>query len=205
MKSTPNDLDSIIKTTYSPVYDVIANHIKEEFKTSKGICIDVGAGPAPLSIALAKITMHNIYAMDISEEMCRIAKLNISKVNMENRIIPVEGDVQCIPFDDEFADLVISRGSMFFWKDLKSGFKEIYRILKPGGGAYIGGGFGNGRIKEKIKKQLNEKNKDSEYNFYKSPPKIDVDSLKMAVNMAGISDYTLINDDSGLWVIIHKV
>lgn len=205
MKSTPEDLDWIIKTAYSPVYPVIARHIKDKFKIYNGICIDVGAGPAPLSIALAKITKLKIYAMDISWEMCQIAEQNIQKEGLDDRIIPIEGNVQCIPFTDEYADLVISRGSMFFWKDLKGGFKEIYRVLKQGGSAYIGGGFGNGKMKEKIKNQLTDENRDTKENFYKSPPKIDIDSVELAVNMAGIKDYLMINDESGLWVIINKV
>ncbi len=39
---------------------------------------------------------------------------------------------------------------------------------------------------------------------YKSPPKIHVDTLEIAVLEAGIDNYLLINDESGLWVLFKK-
>jgi SAM-dependent methyltransferase len=60
---------------------------------------------------------------------------------MIDRVSGVLGDAQDLPFRDEYADLVVSRGSIFFWPDQLAGVKEAYRILKPGGVAYIGGGF----------------------------------------------------------------
>ena len=204
MESDPQNLDLTVEKIYSPTYPLIAGQITEKFRINNGICIDVGTGPAPLSIALAKITALKIYAMDISDEMCQIAEKNITAECLEDRIIPIRGDVSNMPFEDDFADLVVSRGSMFFWKDLSSGFKEIYRVLKPDGVGYIGGGYGSGKLKEKIKSEFKDKHRDSGKNFYKSPPKIDIDSLEVAVNKAEITDYLLINDDSGLWVLIRK-
>jgi SAM-dependent methyltransferase len=200
----PDNLYSMAKNEYSSAYPIIANEIIKKFQINKGICIDVGTGPAPLAIAIAKITNLKIYAMDISEEMCQIAGRNITVECLQDRIIPIHGDVSKMPFEDDFADIIISRGSMFFWKDLSSGFKEIYRVLKPGSGAYVGGGYGSRRVKEKIKGKFTNKSRDSGKNFYKSPPKIDIDTLELAVTSAGIEDYILINDDSGLWVTIRK-
>ena len=50
-------------------------------------------------------------------------------------------DAESMPFEDNFADLIVSRGSMFFWNDQTKVFKEIYRVLKPNGMAYIGCGL----------------------------------------------------------------
>lgn len=203
MKSDPNILDLMVENIYSPTYPLIASQITEKFQINKGICIDVGTGPAPLSIALAKITDLKIYAMDISEEMCQIAEQKINSECLENRIIPIRSNVNKMPFEDGFADLVVSRGSMFFWKDLSSGFEEIYRVLKPSGASYIGGGYGSGMLKEKIKREFKD-NRNSGKKLYKSPPKIDINTLEKAVNNAGIKNYILINDDSGLWVLFKK-
>jgi SAM-dependent methyltransferase len=49
-----------------------------------------------------------------------------------------------MPFPDNSVDLVVSRGSIFFWNDPVQGLKEVYRVLRPGGKAYIGGGAGSG-------------------------------------------------------------
>lgn len=201
MESDSHNLDLMVEKIYSPTYPFIASQITEKFGIKKGICIDVGTGPAPLAIAIAKITALKIYAMDISNKMFQIAEQNIASECFEDMIIPIKGDVSNMPFEDDFAELIISRGSMFFWKDLTSAFREIYRVLKPGGAGYIGGGFGSASLKKKVKKQFQTPG----YGSYKSPPKIDADALKIAVMNAGINDFTLIDDESGLWVLFKKI
>lgn len=190
----------LINGVHSPIYPLIAHQIRDKLKIREGIAIDVGAGPASLSIAMARITKLKIYAMDISPEMLQIAKESIESEGLENKIISVGGDVHRIPFPDSFADLVFSRGSMFFWKDLASAFREIYRVLKPGGAGYIGGGFGSAAVQKQVKNRFKHQSGGS----YKKPPKIQVDTLEIAVKKAGITNYILINDDSGLWVSFKK-
>ncbi|BDZ70318.1 class I SAM-dependent methyltransferase [Methanobacterium petrolearium] len=185
---------------HAPIYPLIANQITEKFKIKTGTAIDVGAGPASLSVAMARITQLKIYAMDISPEMIEIAAASVKKEGLTNRIKIRKGDVHQMPFPDEFADLIFSRGSMFFWKDLPTAFQEIYRVLKPGGAGYIGGGYGSAEVGKKIKKKFKNKNK----KFHKSSPKMNIDTLEKAVTKAKINDYILTNDDSGLWVLFKK-
>ncbi len=202
MKTDPNKMDELSKGAFAPIYPLIACQITEKTGINEGVCIDIGAGPASLSIALAKITDLKIYAMDISMDMYTLSAENIKLEGLNGKIIPIMGDVHHVPFADEFADLIISRGSLPFWKCPLIAFREINRVLKTGGMGYVGGGFGSRELKEKITKQLkNTQNNDE--NFYK-PPKIDIDILELAVRKAGIENYTLINDDSGLWVLILK-
>jgi len=47
-----------------------------------------------------------------------------------------------MPLPSESVDLVFSRGSIFFWDDPAQGLQEVYRVLRPGGEAMIGGGRG---------------------------------------------------------------
>ncbi len=201
MSNDSQSIDSmLIDGAHAPSYPLIANQITDKLGIKEGIAIDVGAGPGSLSIAMVRETQLKIYAMDIAPEMLRVAQESIAKEGLKNRITPIIGDVHQMPFQDEFSDLIFSRGSMFFWNDLCTGFREIYRVLKPGGGAYIGGGFGSAELRKKIKNKFKTENSTS----YKSPPKIQVDVLEIAVQKAGINDYLLTNDDSGLWVLFKK-
>jgi ubiquinone/menaquinone biosynthesis C-methylase UbiE len=207
MKTDPERMDFISKGTFAPIYPLIAKQIVEKFCVEEGVCIDVGAGPAPLSIALAKITDLKIYAMDISDDMCRKAQENIYEAGLYSRIIPLRGDVQNIPFKDNSVDLVVSRGSMPFWQDLASSFKEINRVLKHEGVGYVGGGFGSSKMKQKIEKTMNKNKRNKEIDLkerYNPPKKISPKDLENAIHKANISNYDVINDDSGLWVTIRK-
>ena len=154
MKTDPKKMDETSKTCFKEVYPLIADQIIERSRIKDGICIDIGSGPGSLAIAISKVTDLNIYSLDISEEMNQIAKKNIIEEELHHRIFPVNGDVHELPFPDDFADLIISRGSLFFWEDKETSFKEIYRVLKPDGWAYIGGGFGSKTLKNKKLWQL---------------------------------------------------
>ncbi len=45
----------------------------------------MGAGPASLSVAMARITQLEIYAMDLSPEMLEIAQTSIKKEGLEKQ------------------------------------------------------------------------------------------------------------------------
>jgi ubiquinone/menaquinone biosynthesis C-methylase UbiE len=171
----------------------------DKLKIREGVAIDAGTGPAALSIAMAKITNLKIYAMDISPEILGVAKESIEIEGLKDRIEPVMGDVHQMPFEDDFANLIFSRGSMFFWKDLTTAFKEIYRVLMPGGFGYVGGGFGSISVQKKVKDRIKKRGR-----FYKNSPKIHVADLETAVRDAGVLNHTIINDESGLWVLFKK-
>lgn len=125
-----------------PVYPLIAQQILDDYHITSGICIDIGTGPGYLGIELAKITSLEMYFLDINVETLNKAKNNVSGCGLENIVHFVKADVSHIPFKDDFADLIISRGSLWFWEDQVKGLQETYRILKPGGVAFIGGGLG---------------------------------------------------------------
>ena len=63
------------------------------------------------------------------------------EAGLTGRVRGIEGDADDLPLKDGFADLVVSRNSLFEWPDKLQGIKEAYRILKPGGVAYLGGGY----------------------------------------------------------------
>jgi len=126
---------------FAPVYPALAQQIVQDYGVTKGVCVDMGGGCGSLAMALAKITDLKVYVLDIDPAAVRLCGLLADEAGLRGRIIPVEGDAQDLPFRDGFADLVISRGSIFFWPDQLAGLREAYRVLKPGGVAYIGGGF----------------------------------------------------------------
>jgi ubiquinone/menaquinone biosynthesis C-methylase UbiE len=135
--------DTIARALFARVYPVIANQIKERTGITAGNALDIGAGGGYLSIALARITDLHITLLDKSAEMLSIAAKNIAAGGLQARLKPLRGDVHHIPLPDSSIDLAVSRGSLFFWRDQETAFKEIYRVLSPDGVAYIGGGLGN--------------------------------------------------------------
>ena len=201
---TAKSMDEIAKTVFAPIYPLIAGQIKEKFNVIDGNCIDIGSGPAALSIALARITNLQIHAMDASKHSFKIAENNIADQDFENRIAAVIGSAEKMPFEDSFADLIVSRGSIFFWDDLVKAFNEILRVLKPGGKTYIGGGFGSTELKEVIFKEMAKKNDSFSK---KGKGKLTPETIKQIKNAAGqsnIREYGITHGDAGFWIHITK-
>ena len=48
-----------------------------------------------------------------------------------------QGDVSRLPYTDASFDLVTAFETVYFWPDLAQNFREVYRVLKPGGIFFI--------------------------------------------------------------------
>lgn len=195
--------DKIAREVFPPVYVAIAEQIKERTGITEGVCLDVGAGGGYLSIALAPITNLRIYLLDNSREMLDIAMRNIITDGLEARISILSGDAHKIPVNDESISLVVSRGSVFFWKNKVQAFNEIYRVLVPGGKAYIGGGLGTPKIAQQVKARMNK----IDNNWPGRRGKNGDNSQKIcseALRKSRIADWTIKKSDTGLWIEIWK-
>jgi ubiquinone/menaquinone biosynthesis C-methylase UbiE len=198
--------DEFTRTTFAGIYPVIADQILERTGITHGTCLDLGSGPAPLAIALASLSNLQVTALDSSPEMFALAKKNIRDRCMEHAVIPVLGDVHAIPAPDAIFCLVVSRGSYHFWEDLPAAFREIHRVLKPGGMAYIGGGYGSARIRDEVLagrrgRGIVDDPADPVRTRFR---KFRAGEIEAAIESAGIMDYRIINDDSGFWMVIKK-
>ncbi len=192
--------NEIAQTVFFPIYPVIADQILRKCGIDRGTCLDVGSGPGHLAIALATLSDLRVYALDNSRPMQEIAGKNIAKYGMEKRVVPVFGDVHTIPFDDASLDLVVSRGSFFFWRNLSQGFLECRRVLRPGGMAYIGGGFGNTRLRDEIVTTMRGRDpswEEKRKGWYRN---CSPDIVRSALAAVGIVDYRIVEDDSGYWI-----
>lgn len=201
--------DSIARTVFAPVYPVIAAQIIAHTGITGGVCLDIGCGSGYLGAALAKTTGLFVYFLDVSSEMLAVVRRTITENGLENRADILQGDVSAIALPDDSVDLAVSRGSIFFWKDLVAAFREIDRVLAPGGQAYIGGGFGTKELKEGIERKMALKQEEGDENFRKRVTKNLGDGTRerfsSAVTAAGITSCTILqNEDIGLWLVMQK-
>ena len=97
--------------------------------------LDVGCGSGWLSRRLGGLVPEGrVVGMDISDEMVRIARRN--SVDHENLLF-VTGEVGEIPWEPNFFTHAVSVESAYYWPDPGAGLKEVHRVLRPNGSAWI--------------------------------------------------------------------
>jgi ubiquinone/menaquinone biosynthesis C-methylase UbiE len=97
--------------------------------------LDVGCGAGWLCRMLAsELRESKVVGLDVSDEMierARAASANFASLSF------LVGGVDQIPSEDDVFTKVISVESSYYWPDPARGIQEIFRVLAPGGSAWI--------------------------------------------------------------------
>lgn len=194
--------DNVMNSLFRDIYPVIAQQALAITGVCSGFCIDLGGGPGMLGISVALHSGLHVAIVDPLEECLVLAEGNITRHALSGRVTTRKGAAEALPISDGEADLVVSRGSIYFWESQGKGLREVYRVLKPGGWAYIGGGFGNRALREKI---FAEKAKDDKWisgvtERGRNNAPDDFRALLSDVDIAG----EVRSDESGTWIVFQK-
>ena len=131
-------------------------------RPQKGFWIDLGAGKGQVAIPLIEKTGNPVIILDPNAEAMSTGLETAREKGLENKLFAVVGVAEDLPFPDNSVDFVASRGSIFFWDDPAKGLREVYRVLRPGCKAYIGGGAGSGYPDEAAKALIDQRKKKME-------------------------------------------
>jgi ubiquinone/menaquinone biosynthesis C-methylase UbiE len=132
----PKAAEAYDRISRMPPFKLIRRSFVKKLKKYdiKGTITDIGCGPGYLLQVIAKEMPENILVgVDISEEMVERAKANLAAMGYGERIEFKQGSADHLPFGDGTQDFIVSTLSLHHWDEPQSAFKEIYRVLKPGG------------------------------------------------------------------------
>jgi len=195
-----------MKEIWQKIYPLLAQQIIEDYQIKEGRCVEIGSGDGKLGLELAKRTVLHVYMVDINGDVLKKAFTNAFSSGLSDRVSLIRANVEQLPLVDNFADLVISRGSIFFWNDKPRGLREIYRILKADGVAFVGGGVSR-YVSEEERREfvcartsgLKDEQSRREWERLRSP-----EYFRQILQQAGISGFKLVLVPPGLWVEIVK-
>jgi SAM-dependent methyltransferase len=209
----PENFSPITSSILQPVYGPLAEQIVSDFDLAKakGVGIDLGSGPGDLIVELCRRTLylHWINA-DINPRFFPGFIQKASASGFESRVSAIYADAQKLPFRDDYAQIVVSRGSFQFWKDQTEAFKEIYRVLKPGGVAFVGRGFSE-NLPVEVARKIRDGQDKRKINLNYSPADT-AKKLKSIMKSLSIEDYKIRIPKSagsapinyGIWLEFHK-
>ncbi len=185
------------------IYEYLAQQVIQDYGITEGRCLDIGAGAGPMGLEIGLRSNFQIYLLDVSDDSLKKAEHNTLEYELTPRIHLIKSPVETMPFIDDYFDLVVSRGSVFFWDDLAKGLAEAYRVLKKGGVAYIGGGASRLMPKDKADEFFNWARPRHEHARPDWAKRNSTEYLHEMLKNAGIPRYNLIKEN-GTWIEIKK-
>ena len=124
-----------MNSRHSKVTDWGLSHISFDKHST---ILDVGCGGGrTVSKLAANASQGKVYGVDFSKESVAFAsRINKQWIDM-GRVEIREASVSQLPFSENVFDLVTAVETHFWWPDLPSDMREVFRVLKPGGALTI--------------------------------------------------------------------
>ena len=165
---------------------MLAHRLVADFSITEGkcllICPNDGEGVRGLQRGFVEATDLRVTALYPSEELTVEAEQRIRQAKLGDRITCTTGALEALPFEEGSFDLIAGAGPMLIWGDREKKMREVHRVLRPGGVAFIGG----------------------RYLGMPDFRKVSSEDLRAIAAKTGISAIRVV-DDGGQWVEIRRV
>ena len=98
-----------------------------------GVVLDVASGTAGVAIQLAERAGARVLGVDLTEQMLRRGKSNVTAAGKSGRISLVTGRAEQLPLPDGSVDALTFTYLLRYVNDPQATLAELARVLKPGG------------------------------------------------------------------------
>ena len=95
--------------------------------------LDVGSGVGGTSRCLAREFGCRVTGVDLTDEYCRAAEMLSARIGLAELVDYRQGDATHLPFPDRSFDIVWSEHVAMNIPDKPKLYREMYRVLRPGG------------------------------------------------------------------------
>ena len=95
--------------------------------------LDVGSGVGGTSRCLAREFGCHVTGIDLTDEYCRAAAMLSARIGLGELVDYRQGDATNLPFPDHLFDIVWTEHVAMNIPDKPRLYREMYRVLKPGG------------------------------------------------------------------------
>ena len=129
--------------------------------------LDIGSGGGRTINKLAAMAnAGKIYGIDYSEDSVAATRRTNARWIDIDRVEIQQGSVSHLPFGDKSFDLVTAVETHLFWPDLPNDFRQIFRVLKPGGQLLIVAEiYKGGKHLEGVRKKIFDKHLSANMNL----------------------------------------
>ena len=190
-----------IDQLWEPVYPYLARHIEELYGRREGRVLEIGPFVGVI-FSLMKKDIGNRFAIaSFPSGMGAFFMDQAKGAGASDTIEVVDTDPSLIGIEEKSVDLAVFRGAFFFPSLFDADLDAVYRVLKPGGLAFVGGGFGKYTPDSVI---LNLVKRSRDLNLQLGKVEISEQMLRRQIDESRIPAHAEVIDEGGLWVVIKK-
>ncbi len=194
------DVIERINGLWAPVYPFMAEHVIAISGLRSGQVLDLGPFAGGLAVGLlTKSAGFHAKVVDESERLLQWAAQRAQQENCFSRLTLERARIEPIAEPNASFDLVLVRGAFFFLTPAL--LREIMRVLRAGGLAWVGGGYGP-LTPDEVIAPIAERSK--KWNADIGKQRITVEEAESLLLTAGVASSARISTGGGLWIEIRR-
>jgi probable selenium-dependent hydroxylase accessory protein YqeC len=189
-----------INRLWQAIYPYLARFMADLYGRDEGDVLELGPFSGGIAKGLLSLSPgFRVVVSDTSHDRFDRLREEIRETPYAHRMIIQSSQLSPLAFLDQSFDIVICRGAFFFLT--AAVLQEIYRALRPGGVAIVGGGYGPSTPRDLIA-EIAEESK--ELNLLLGKQQVTEGNLTQMINEAALRQEAEIFHQGGLWLILRK-
>jgi hypothetical protein len=190
-----------IDRLWEPVYPYLARHIDERYGRRDGDIMEIGPFCGVIFTLLNQGIGSSFSMATFPPGMADFFYQEARRRGVEDKIEINETDSSLTGAAENRVDLAIFRGAFFFPSLFHINFYKIHQVLRPGGMALLGGGFGK-FTPSAIIRDIGKRSR--ELNLLIGKIEVSEDQLRQTLESSHVKGSFEILSEGGLWVVIRR-
>ena len=195
------DLIKEIDSLWEPVYPYLAQQIHELYGRQDGNILEMGPFCGMIFTLQRMKIGRSFLIATFPSGMGDFFRQEAKKRKFGEKIKTIETDSSLTGIKENKIDLAIFRGAFFFPSFFKVSLSAIYRVLRPNGIAFVGGGFGK-YTPETVIQSIGKRSRD--LNLQIGKIEVNEDQLRQMIKESNLKGEAEIISEGGLWVLMKK-